>query len=98
MIGDMSLSASHLYLRGVYTIINSTSLEVLYIGESNNLLKRISDKTRYFKTEWLPTEGADNLFVRWVVTAKGHKELERKLIREVNPKYNKTMYEDSRTA
>ena len=83
---------------GVYTIINSTSLEVLYIGESNNLLKRISDKTRYFKTEWLPTEGADNLFVRWVVTAKGHKELERKLIREVNPKYNKTMYEDSRTA
>lgn len=38
---------------------------------------------------WLVIEGANNLFIRWVVE-KDYKALEEKLIRELNPKYNVT--------
>lgn len=76
-------------LPGVYTVVNANSLEILYIGESSNLLKRISNRYRYRTLPWLVIEGANNLFIRWVVE-KDYKALEEKLIRELNPKYNVT--------
>ena len=76
-------------LPGVYTVVNANSLEILYIGESSNLLKRISNRYRYRTLPWLVIEGANNLFIRWVVE-KDYKSLEENLIRELNPKYNVT--------
>ena len=53
---------------GIYIIANAKTTQVLYIGSSSNLLKRVSDIRRYKKLSWIKSENCHELFVTWIET------------------------------
>ena len=73
---------------GVYIISNAKTSEILYVGKADNLLLRISDKPRYRNLSWLTKEGAENLFVKWIICDNISNQ-ESLSIYQLKPKYNK---------
>lgn len=74
---------------GIYIIVNAKTQEYLYVGSSDNLRARTTDKRRYIKDfKWIPTEGVDNIYIKWIVT-DSYQDQEDITKDELNPKYNK---------
>ncbi len=73
---------------GVYIISNAKTSEILYVGKADNLLLRISNKPRYRNLSWLTKEGAENLFVKWII-CDNISDQESLSIYQLKPKYNK---------
>jgi superfamily II DNA or RNA helicase len=72
---------------GVYIIVNATTTEILYVGESKRLLDRISPRTRYNRTWWRKVEGRD-LYIRWIYTDQDPKVQQELTKKELRPKYD----------
>lgn len=74
---------------GVYVARNSKTGEVLYVGSSSDLRKRLS-RGRWYKEnkEWIKVEGIDNIYLNWYET-DDYKDREDLLKDELKPKYDK---------
>lgn len=72
---------------GIYYMINAKTQEYLYVGSSYNLLKRISDKNRFLKTEWIKEEGYQNIYVGWRV-CENYVEAEISMKESISPKHD----------
>ena len=68
---------------GVYAIVHNNN-EILYIGQSGNLLRRISDRIRYENAKWIPSEGQNSLVVKWF-TCPNCEAIEKLLINKIKP-------------
>ncbi len=73
---------------GVYCMRNAVTGEWLYVGQSNNLRKRIGERTRFELCDWKWDEGIQNVYVMWEVCndLEYHEDRLKALYR---PKYDK---------
>lgn len=72
---------------GIYYMINAKTQEYLYVGSSDKLLRRISDRDRFMSASWIKIEGYQNIYIGWLV-CDDYLQKEKSMKAAVNPKYD----------